>query len=140
MNGQESFKDCTALEKVVFGKGCDIVTIGMFSGCTALTTIEFAPGVLNIDSYAFSGCTALEEVVLPDRLQAFVDTAFRECENLKKVTMLNPCLQLLGYSQNSSGKPVYNTPFPEGCEIYGYAGSTAKTVAEQFGYTFHPIA
>ncbi len=140
MNGQESFKGCTALEKVVFGKGCDIVTIGMFSGCTALTTIEFAPGVLSIDSYAFSGCTALEEVVLPEQLQVFVDTAFRECENLKKVTMLNPCLQLLGYSQNSSGKPVYNTPFSDGCEIYGYAGSTAEAIAEQFGYTFHPIA
>lgn len=140
MNGQGSFKGCTALEKVVLGKGCDVVSIAMFSGCTGLTNVTFASGVTHIDSNAFSECTALEEVVLPEQLQSFVDTAFRGCEGLKKVTILNPCLQLLGYSHDSSGKPVYNTPFPAGCEIYGYAGSTAQELAEQFGYTFHPIA
>ena len=139
MNGQGSFKGCTSLEKVVLGKGSSTVSMHMFYGCTSLTTVEFADGILGLSAGAFGECTALEEIVLPEQLQYFQDDAFAQCANLKKVTILNPCLRLVGYATDSNGNPAYNTPFPEGCEIYGYAGSSAQVLAETFGYTFHPI-
>lgn len=138
-SGENAFEGCTSLKKVVIGRGIEIIPNHMFEGCTSLTSVEFADGIHLIHNNAFNGCTALEEIVLPACIQNFYDEAFMGCTGLKKVTILNPYIDLETNHHDQDRNEAPCDPFPEGCEIYGYAYSTAHAIAEYFGYTFHAI-
>lgn len=76
--GRGSFKDQTALEKVVLHEGITTIEKSAFNGCTALETVEGAEGVDTVYGKAFKDCSALTGIRLKEG--AFVeDNAFRGC-------------------------------------------------------------
>lgn len=120
---------------------------GSFTDCTALKTIEFPDTLLFISDGGFygvfQGCESLEEVVLPASLRTIWKNAFTECTNLKSITFLNY------YTEFSDSKAVISNVgggfFAKDEElnysgvIRGYAGSSAQTYADKYGYRFESL-
>ena len=128
------FKECTALERVYLGAAQRYVAKEMFKSCTSLKEIVFAAGVNEIQSEAFMNCSSLTDVTLPKGVYKLNINAFRSCSGLKTITILNPYLTI-----NKSNSTDSDIPFPRGCTIRGYAGSTAQQIAEYYGYNFEAI-
>ncbi len=83
-----SFKDCTALEKVTFSNRTKEIRQNVFEGCTSLTTIEIDDSEAKdckVLEYAFYGLPALETVDLPDNVTKIREYTFAHCRNLKTV-------------------------------------------------------
>jgi hypothetical protein len=77
--GRSSFKDCTALEKVVLNERVNTIEKSAFNGCVALKTVQGAEKVDTVYSKAFKDCKSLEGIRLKEG--AFVeDNAFRGCQ------------------------------------------------------------
>lgn len=107
--GDETFRDCASLARVVIGD--NVTTIGniAFYGCTSLesvtignsvetigdfafykcqfTSITLPDSVTSIGSSAFSGCAALTSIKIPDRVKSIGSSAFWNCTSLKSITL-----------------------------------------------------
>ena len=82
-----AFSGCANLEKVWFGAGSDITTIGVsaFSDCVSLSVISLPNGLVTLSESAFEGCSALSNMVIPASIQTLSDFAFRDCIAMEKV-------------------------------------------------------
>lgn len=97
---------------------------------------EVPEGTLGIRNLAFANCKNLTSVTLPKTLKSVGDDAFFNCINLKKLTVLNPSTAFGEYSYGfyehaafyNEGKGTESYP----ADIYGYAGSTAETYANEW--------
>ncbi len=89
LQGNGVFRECTALESVVFEENGILKDISnsTFYRCTALKSVEFGQNcpLENIGASAFQGCASLGEISLPDSLKYVNYGAFEDCESLKKV-------------------------------------------------------
>ncbi len=65
--GDGTFKNCAALESVIFEDGSLLESIGAdtFAGCVSLTSFTVPTGVTAIGEGAFAGCTAMTEIIVP---------------------------------------------------------------------------
>ena len=130
--GDNVFRTCTNLEKVVFADemqlsslpqytfdGCEklesftlpssITTIGnnAFSGCSSLKTLEL-DNIVTIGSKAFYNCSNLKTITLPSTIQYLQNNAFSFCQKIEMVTI------------NSSNPPsLGDSPFSD--DIYDKA-------------------
>lgn len=77
----EVFKNCEALEAIIFL--CAVPAIGesAFEGCSSLTEVFIPYGVETIGASAFKNCTALTKVVIPNTVTAIGTGAFEGCDN-----------------------------------------------------------
>jgi hypothetical protein len=82
------FRDCTALECVVFPAAVAAIRGDAFSGCSALRSIDLSrlSADAEIDDHAFAGC-GLVEVALPAELRRIGDSAFAFCKSLTAVRL-----------------------------------------------------
>lgn len=86
--GVKAFKNCSALEKVVFQGGCaPEIAQAAFQNCSSLGEFTVPDGMTYLWSSTFEGCTALERVTLPDGLTAIGTSAFANCRNLVDVNI-----------------------------------------------------
>lgn len=97
------FQDCTALVRVTFPEGLEVIGAEAFSGCTALMEAHFPQSIAKIGGGAFRNCTALHTAVLP-RKPVMIATgvpwlgyeetdcygAFFGCASLVHVTLPDP--------------------------------------------------
>jgi hypothetical protein len=152
------------IQNVVIGANVQAVSRYAFYGCTNLTAItvedgnenltsvdgvlfsnngtslEIYPagktaasyvipnGVIYIASSAFQGNPILTQVTIPASVISIGGEAFSQCTNLTSITVYDPYCQIEDW---------YSTlDDPDTTTIYGYAGSTAQTYAENYDYTF----
>jgi hypothetical protein len=82
------FKDCTALECVVFPAAVAAIGFSAFSGCSALQSIDLSrlSADAKIGMEAFAGC-GLVEVALPAELRSIGAYAFQDCTSLTAVRL-----------------------------------------------------
>lgn len=115
--GPSTFRECTALEEINFGKGLKEIRLDAFKGCSNLASVTFPQslenitgfeatglrevvlpeGVKKIGRYAFRSCSNLRSVSLPDSIEVIEDMAFESCPNLSTVTLPSK-VKKLGYS------------------------------------------
>ena len=122
-----AFRYCTSLIAITIPNGVTYIDENAFNGCTGLTSVTIGNGVTRIWSQAFSDCTSLTSIELPVNVESVSPSAFADCTALESVYFYNPNCSI------SSGAT------PANATIYGYAGSTAQTYADNNGLRFMEI-
>ncbi len=84
-----SFKGCTALRTVNFGKGIKTFGENAFTGCTSLQTFVIPDTVTSLGNKTFLNCTSLASVTIGSGLSALPDRTFSGCTSLVSVTVPN---------------------------------------------------
>ena len=83
--GENAFKGCVSLRKVVLPSGLEHILAGAFKGCRRLKEIAVPPGVTYVGEYAFHRCHSLESVSLPPSVKELGDCTFLYCDSLTRV-------------------------------------------------------
>lgn len=83
--GEDAFKGCVSLRKVVLPSGLVRILSGAFKGCRRLKEMEVPSGVTYVGEYAFHRCHSLESVSLPLSVKELGDCAFLYCDSLAEV-------------------------------------------------------
>ena len=111
-----------------------VKTIGdtAFANCADLMAITIPASVTSLGRWVFSNCLSLTDVTIPASVTSIGDGPFLECPSLASVTILNPNCDIFDERQ-----PDY--PFFSHAVIKGYAGSTAQTYANKYGYKFESL-
>ena len=116
-----TFKNCTALKKVVLPPALSSLPNQCFSGCTALVDIAFPEGLTAISGFCFQNCSALETVVLPSTVTSIGNGAFSGCSALQRAvlssgiqTLPNGCFSGCG-ALSEVELPAALTAIPNNC-------------------------
>lgn len=85
--GQNAFRSCSTIKRVMFPNTVTAIGKWAFSGCYALENLDFSDNssLSSISAYAFAGCPRLRAVTLPDSLLTIGEGAFSGCESLSSV-------------------------------------------------------
>ena len=138
-----AFSSCEALTQITVGENNgtfssengvlfdkEKTTLLVYPAGKAETEYVFPNSVTGIGEYAFEGCLNLTSITLPDTISKVDASAFGACENLLDLTVSNPeCVIEAG---NTLGVPGLTY-------VHGYAGSTAESFANDYGYFFVDI-
>ncbi len=92
---KRTFKDCTSLIGVVFGKNVKPAEIQQetFSGCTQLISVALPDSVETIDPFAFAGCTNLVSFLFSP-VDAIGEGAFQNCASLAEINLPSTVLSV----------------------------------------------
>ena len=115
-----------------------IISGVLYDGKKAEGDIIIPDTVKHISRLAFMN-SKITSVTLPETVESIGVLAFNDCEDLERITFLNPNCEIpprenticTGWDEN------YNTYYKG--TIEGYTPSTAKAYAEMFGYTFKSL-
>lgn len=130
-----AFKNCSALETVIFPY--DLMLIGeyAFDGCTSLTMIDLsnATQLSEIYSGAFRGCSAVENLILPSNLRSICSNAFSGCTSLSSLTIPSSVknIEYSAFYNCQNIREVWNLSTLQlsvGDSSYGYAAYYAIVV------------
>ena len=84
--GDASFRECSALEEIVFGGG--LITVGDYAFyASGLRSIQLPDSVKIVGDYAFFNCKALTEITLSRSLTTLGAWAFGWCRNLREIVI-----------------------------------------------------
>ncbi len=148
-----AFRYCGSLASVKLPEG--ITTIGKeaFYACSSLSTINIPSTVTILKEDTFYNCYELDNVELPSNLQTMEEGVFYNCRKLTSIkipksvktigaSMLRNCSKLsevIIYSKDAEfGKTVFGKNSTD-LTVYGYAGSTAETYANDNSVKFVPF-
>ncbi|HQC54468.1 MAG TPA: leucine-rich repeat domain-containing protein [Clostridia bacterium] len=95
--GRYTFRGCTSLHTIHFGKNMTSIGEGMFEDCTALRKVDIPAPINTIKRDAFRRCTNLLSVNLPDTLESIGISAFSECTSLTSIILPDSVNKLWGY-------------------------------------------
>ena len=85
--GSGAFKS-TALERVQFGTGLEVITEFAFAYCESLTEVTIPASVVTIDEYAFDTCKNLTTLTFEEgNLKTIKKRAFGYCDSLTEVRL-----------------------------------------------------
>lgn len=70
---------------IVLPSGLKVIPAEAFKDCTALEKIVFSAEIQSVEARAFSGCTSLKQVVLSDSLNSIASSAFQKCKEITLV-------------------------------------------------------
>ena len=131
--GVSAFYHNEMLESIVIPSGVTQIGICAFSGCSCLDNIVLPEGLTTIEDAAFSDCSSLTSVTIPNSVTSIVGYAFSRCRGLTSVTILNPDAEI--------GNDGYNVfkDCAAGLTLYGWAGSTTETYANNAGLAFSAL-
>ena len=86
--GEEVFKECKSLKKVVFADGFNQpLPKYSFWNCTKLQDIELTGAMQSVGLNAFQGCTSLTNVELPEGIAIISNGAYQGCRNLRSISL-----------------------------------------------------
>ncbi len=121
-----AFGGCTGLTEIDIPSSVKTIGYQAFGDCTGLTKIDISNGVETIGFRAFEGCTGLTEIDIPSSVETIEYAAFAGCTGLTSITIMNPSCSI--------------DYVPDGCTLYGHAGSAAEAYAQEHeGVTFRLI-
>ena len=125
--GVNAFGACHSLAEIVIPNG--VTTIGnyAFNTCASLTEIVIPDSVTTIGSSAFFACSSITEIVIPDSVTKIGSDAFSACSSLTKIVIPDSVIEI--------GSDAFLFCLGS-LTIYGYAGSTAETYANENGINF----
>ena len=86
-NGNNAFKNCSALTSIVIPEGLKTIGTYAFAGCKALTSVVFPDSLTRILAYAFSDCTSLKKVQISNHVETLGAYAFSGCSAMESVTL-----------------------------------------------------
>lgn len=92
--GDNSFKACVSLRKVILPDTLRTIGKNAFKGCRKLEEVQIPKQVSKIGSYAFHRCHGLKQVILPPSVEELGDCTFLFCDSLTEVRM--PGVKRLG--------------------------------------------
>lgn len=134
--GDDAFKGCTTLERVVIPDTCILLANSCFEGCTSLKEAVIGDAVRLIGGNAFKDCSALKRLFVGSGIMQVESCAFKECHALNEVqfmgtiaewcdiTFADSSANPLSYAHNLSidGDVVSDLVIPDGVkEIKKYA-------------------
>ena len=122
-----AFYKCTGLTNLSLPPSLKKISDYAYSNCSNISSISFNNGLTEIQAYAFQGCTAIDKVTMPESIEKMGNGVFSGCNNLSKAYIL---------SRTCS---IAKTTFPTTTTIFGYAGSSAQTYAQNNSRTFVEI-
>ena len=125
-----AFSDCTSLTEVTIPDSVTNIGAYQFSGCVSLEKVTIGSGLAMLSRGMFMRCTALAEVTIPETVETIEEGVFRGCESLETVTVLNPDCKIYDAADTLSSQAVL---------VRGWAGSTAETYSETYGYAFEAL-
>lgn len=134
--GEDAFYNAKNLEKIILPGGLTAIEKSAFNG-SGIKSMSIPAGVTVISRSAFNSCKALTTMVIPSNITKIEILAFRNNVNLEKIVIENPLCEFADYESTISSNMHANEHYNG--TIYGYAGSTAQTYAEKYGYQFDLI-
>ncbi len=148
---KSTFAHATSLKKVVLNEGLKSIGKDAFFGCRELLEINIPSTVTDIGNAAFCSCEKLSKLTLNEGLQTMGYTVFGGCPI--EVILVPSTVKSIGsqcFSNNDVLKELrflcvdaelhkYVIDECPNATIYGYAGSTAESVANSNGIPFVAI-
>lgn len=108
--GDNAFKNCTGLTRVVLPNSITSIGKNAFYGCTGLTSIEIPNNVKSIGASAFAGCTGLTSITIPNSVTSMDGNVFYGCTALANVTLSKNVTSLLGTFDGCTALTSINIP------------------------------
>ena len=130
--GNNAFLNCSSLTSVSVLQSVSSIGDSAFYGCSSLSSFGIMDSTKSIGSYAFAYCSALTSFSVSKSVTSIGESAFQQCTSLARITISNRNCDIFSTSSDTLGIPASTV-------IYGYVNSTARTYAEEKGYTFEPI-
>ena len=141
--GNKAFSNCDGLTEINVAEGNSVYSSenGVMFNKAKTTLLAYPAGkteaeycipdtVTSIGDSAFFGCNNMKSITLSDRIVKVDSSAFGECDGLLDITVCNlECEIAVG---NTLG-------LPDLAYVHGYAGSTAESFANDYGYYFVDI-
>ena len=109
------FRNCTALEKIIFSGDIEEFGADVFRGCTSLTQITLPSQLKKIGLYCFQDCTSLANITFPNNLESIRDCAFKNCTNLNQVTFTDSLVEVQKDAFYNCSKVTKK--YPDGFEL-----------------------
>ena len=116
--GNEAFRDCPKLKRVVFSDGVASIGNEAFAGCRALTEAALPKGLKSIGRRAFFDCSELTRAVIPEGVSVIREGTFSDCSNLTDV-VLPDTLKSIGYMAFRFCRSLKEVVLPEGLALIG---------------------
>lgn len=121
-----AFLDCVSLKTFFMPDSVTRLGIGVFEDCGYLQGIHLSANLSEIPEKTFNRCSSLEEVACSEQVVAVGSQAFADCVKLEKLSVTNEFCDM-------ASDAVQNTV---DLTIYGLAGSSAESYAEENGIPF----
>ena len=127
--------------------GVETIGNSAFYNCDQLTGVEIPKTVTVLDIDSFAECGGLTSIAIPESVNEIGEYSFSRCESLKTVFIYNPDCEIFDGSATicNTSEVIDDGTFNithEGSfsgTVYSYAGSTAQSYAEKYGYNFRAI-
>ena len=85
--GENAFKDCVNLAKVVVQGGVKSIGPSAFNGCTSLSSVSIPDSLIRIEDGAFAGCRNLATIAIPGGVEFIGQSAFKDCVMLEELDL-----------------------------------------------------
>ena len=121
----------TSFESLIIPDSVNDITYSSFSDMPKLKSVRISNNAKSIGSTAFRNDVMLESADIPASVEKIRDGAFKNCTSLSSITINNPECAI---DDDETTLGVKETTV-----IRGYAGSTAQTYAEKWGYKFEVL-
>lgn len=112
--GYYAFRDCTALESVIFSGSVEEIIDYSFMGCTALKSLVIPDGVKSISNYSFADCTGIQSLTIGKNVTFIGTSAFMNCASIESVVIPKGVTSLSGTFSGCTA--LKNVTLPEGLQ------------------------
>ena len=133
--GNEAFRDCTGLTRVLIPASVTSIEDFAFYDCSSLTGITIPAGVIDIGSYAFALCDSLASVRIANGVVSMGDGAFYGCAKLAQVTIPASIISI-GESAFASCSALLKASFTGNAPVMGktvFDGCASGFTVDYFG-------
>ncbi|MBO5318203.1 MAG: leucine-rich repeat protein [Ruminococcus sp.] len=133
-----AFENCISLESIKLPQNLKTLGYGAFSYCKNLKTVEIPTSLAAIEGAVFER-SGINSIVIPDNILTIPRSSFYCCEELEKITILNPYCDIYDSGETICSSSSRNDGAAFNGVICGYDGSTAEKYAEKYGYSFESL-
>lgn len=85
--GDNAFKDCKNIKKIIIPDSVTKIGESAFMNCENLININIPNGIFKIEEYTFCGCKNLTSIDIPNSVIEILDSAFAGCESLVNINI-----------------------------------------------------
>ena len=136
IGGEDAFRNCTNLEKLIVDEGVENLGLRSFEGCTALKEVVLPKSVTSFSvgsaNSTFKGCTAIEKITIPNNV---AKTSVRELFCSSTTTIKDIKFQddvvTIGSSAFQNFTAITSMDLPKNLQSigsYAFAGTKLKSI------------
>lgn len=85
--GNEAFRWCTSLQKVILPESITSLGITIFQRCLGLTEIQFPQTLTSIPYACLNACSELRSITLPPNITSIPQECFNACVSLQSISL-----------------------------------------------------